>query len=118
MGSQGFAATTSEAQEAVRAVVREALDRSADWSALASAGLLALAVPEEHGGEGLGLPEVAVLLRETGARAVHLPVWETLCCGALTLAAHGTPAPRADLLPGVAAGRPAPARPSPGPPDG
>ena len=104
MGSQGYAATTSEAQEAVRAVVREALDRSADWSALASAGLLALAVPEEHGGEGLGLPEVAVLLRETGARAVHLPVWETLCCGALTLAAHGTDAQRADLLPGVAAG--------------
>nr|WP_246377878.1 acyl-CoA dehydrogenase [Nocardioides ginsengisegetis] len=80
------------------------MDRSADWSALASAGLLALAVPTEQGGEGLGLAEVAVLLRETGARAVHLPVWETLCCGALTLAAHGTPDQRAAWLPGVADG--------------
>ncbi|GAB3765941.1 hypothetical protein GCM10027600_15210 [Nocardioides ginsengisegetis] len=94
----------SESVEAVRRVVTDALDRSADWSALASAGLLALAVPTEQGGEGLGLAEVAVLLRETGARAVHLPVWETLCCGALTLAAHGTPDQRAAWLPGVADG--------------
>ncbi|MGZ6747444.1 MAG: acyl-CoA dehydrogenase [Nocardioides sp.] len=94
----------TEAAEAVRSVVTDALDRSADWSALAAAGLLALAVPEEHGGEGLGLTEVGVLLRETGARAVHLPVWETLCCGVLTLAAHGTPDQQSALLPGVATG--------------
>ena len=49
----------AEAREAVRAVIREALDREADWSALADAGLLSLAVPEAHGGEGLGLAEVA-----------------------------------------------------------
>ena len=45
--------------EAVRRVVTDALDRSADWPALAAAGLLALAVPTEQGGEGLGLAEVA-----------------------------------------------------------
>ncbi|GCD89316.1 acyl-CoA dehydrogenase [Nocardioides sp. LS1] len=95
---------SSESVQAVRSVVTDALDRSADWSALASAGLLALAVPAEQGGEGLGLAEVAVLLRETGARAMHLPVWETLCCGALTLASHGTPDQRAAWLPGVADG--------------
>jgi len=93
-----------EAREAVRSVVREALEREADWPALAAAGLLALAVPEEHGGEGLGLTEVAELLRETGARAAHLPVWETVCCGTLTLAAAGSPEQQARLLPGVAAG--------------
>ena len=38
-----------------------------------------------------------MLLRETGARAAHLPVFETLCCGALTLAAHGSEAQRALL---------------------
>ncbi|MBA8803697.1 hypothetical protein FB382_001988 [Nocardioides ginsengisegetis] len=102
--ASGVAVDPSESVEAVRRVVTDALDRSADWSALASAGLLALAVPTEQGGEGLGLAEVAVLLRETGARAVHLPVWETLCCGALTLAAHGTPDQRAAWLPGVADG--------------
>ncbi len=94
----------AEAREAVRAVIREALDREADWSALAEAGLLSLAVPEAYGGEGLGLGEVAELLRATGARAVHLPVWETLCCGALTLAKAGSDEQQKRLLPGIATG--------------
>jgi 3-oxo-4-pregnene-20-carboxyl-CoA dehydrogenase beta subunit len=98
----------SESIEAVRSVVTEVLNRAGeatdDWAALASAGLLALAVPEEYGGEGLGLDEVGVLLRETGARAVDLPVWETLCCGALPLAATGTEEQRRTWLPGVATG--------------
>src|SRR6478735_8938103 len=100
---------SAESVEAVRSVVREALDRSSDdtdatWTALAAAGLLSLPVPEAHGGEGLGLPEVAVLLREAGQRAVQLPVWETLCCGVLTLAAAGSEEQRASLLPGVVTG--------------
>ncbi len=98
----------SESIDAVRSVVTEVLNRSGDgpndWAALASAGLLALAVPEEYGGEGLGLDEVGVLLRETGARGVDLPVWETLCCGALVLAASGTDEQRRAWLPGVATG--------------
>lgn len=96
--------SASEELDAVRSVIREALERSADWPALAAAGMLGLPVPEAHGGEGLGLAEVGVLLRETAARAVHLPVWETLCCGALTLAAHGSEEQQAALLPGVATG--------------
>ncbi|MFL6002611.1 MAG: acyl-CoA dehydrogenase [Nocardioides sp.] len=94
----------AETQEAVRAVVQEALDRDADWPGLASAGLLSLPVPEEFGGEGLGLGEVAILLREVGSRAGELPVWETLCCGALTLAIAGSDGQRQRLLPGVASG--------------
>ncbi|MBB6626092.1 acyl-CoA dehydrogenase family protein [Nocardioides sp. KIGAM211] len=112
MGQDGYEvpdAEAAEATDAVRAVVTEALDRATDdldatWAALASAGLLALAVPQAQGGEGLGLGEVGVLLRETGARAVQLPVWETLCCGALVLAAAGTEAQRDAWLPGVADG--------------
>ncbi|HYG92066.1 MAG TPA: acyl-CoA dehydrogenase [Nocardioides sp.] len=92
---------------AVRSVVAEVLQReddASDWAAWAAAGLTSLPVPAEHGGEGLGLAEVAVLLRESGRRAARVPVWETLCCGALTLASHGTDAQRKELLPGVAAG--------------
>jgi 3-oxo-4-pregnene-20-carboxyl-CoA dehydrogenase beta subunit len=94
----------AETQAAVRDVVREALDRDADWAGLASAGLLSLPVPEEYGGEGLGLAEVAVLLHEVGSRAGALPVWETLCCGALVLAAAGSDDQQRRLLPGLAAG--------------
>ena len=94
----------AETQAAVTDVVRQALDRDAGWADLAAAGLLSLPVPEEHGGEGLGLPEVAVLLREVGRRSGVLPVWETLCCGALVLAAAGGDDQQGRLLPGVAAG--------------
>jgi alkylation response protein AidB-like acyl-CoA dehydrogenase len=104
-----LAPETAESVEAVRSVVREALDRAGEdtaqtWAAFAAAGLLSLPVPEAQGGEGLGLPEVAVLLRETGQRAVQLPVWETLCCGVLTLAAVGSEEQRAALLPDVVSG--------------
>lgn len=98
----------TEATEAVGSVVREVLERAGDdadqtWSALGAAGLLALPVPEDQGGEGLGLTEVAVLLKESGHRAIRLPVWETLCCGVLTIAAAGSAEQRA-LLSGVPEG--------------
>lgn len=105
-------AEATEALEAVRSVLVGTLDRAVrslaegervPWSALAEAGLLGLVVPVEHGGEGLGLDAAAVLLGETGSRAVQLPVLETLCCGVLTLASHGSPQQQA-LLPGVITG--------------
>ncbi|MGA8258153.1 MAG: acyl-CoA dehydrogenase [Nocardioides sp.] len=104
MSIDGFTPPDQESVDAVRSVITEALDRDADWKALAGAGLLGLPVPEAYGGEGLGLTEVGVLLRETGARVRHLPVWETLCCGVLTLAACGSDEQQAALLPGVATG--------------
>jgi alkylation response protein AidB-like acyl-CoA dehydrogenase len=94
----------AESLDAVRSVLADVLDREGGWAELAEAGLLGLAVPESYGGEGLGLPEVAVLLRETGARARHLPVWETLCCGALVLAEAGSDEQKQALLPGVVRG--------------
>ncbi len=95
----------TETQEAVRDVAAELLGReSADWPDLAEAGMLALPVPTQQGGEGLGLAEVGVLLRELGHQASLLPVWETLVCGVLPVAAAGTPEQRARLLTGVAAG--------------
>jgi 3-oxo-4-pregnene-20-carboxyl-CoA dehydrogenase beta subunit len=96
-----------ETLDAVRSVVAEVLAREpdrSDWSAWASAGLTALPVPEDQGGEGFGPAEIAVLLRETGRHAVRVPVWETLAVGALTLADHGTPEQQGALLPGVASG--------------
>ncbi|MBZ5733435.1 acyl-CoA dehydrogenase [Nocardioides sp. TRM66260-LWL] len=97
-------AAHAESVADVRAVVAEALAREVDWAGLAAAGLLSLPVPVDHGGEGFGLIETAVLLRELGARAVHLPVWEALACAVPTLAAHGTPEQQARWLPGIATG--------------
>ena len=74
------------------------------WTALADAGLLAIAVPEEHGGSGLGLAELCLVLEQQGRRVAPVPVWPTLVLGALPLAELGTAEQQARWLPGVAAG--------------
>jgi alkylation response protein AidB-like acyl-CoA dehydrogenase len=89
----------------VRSVIGDVLDRGdGSWRALQESGLLALVAPKEHGGEGLGMAEVAVLLHEVGRRAADLPVWETVACGLLPLVRSGSDALQADLVPQVLAG--------------
>ncbi|GAB3007035.1 acyl-CoA/acyl-ACP dehydrogenase [Amycolatopsis acidiphila] len=73
------------------------------WRALGKAGLLALALPPELGGDGLGPAEVAVLLTELGRAAAPVPAL-TLACGLLPLEFLGTPDQRATLLPEIATG--------------
>ena len=67
------------------------------WQALADAGMLGLVVPEEHGGAGLGLAALAVLLEEQGRTVAPVPLWSA-AVAALALRS------RADLLPGIADG--------------
>ncbi|HET6153545.1 MAG TPA: acyl-CoA dehydrogenase [Marmoricola sp.] len=93
-------------REEIRSVVADVLDKGgASWEACAEAGLLGLAAPEEHGGEGLGLAEIGVLLQEVGRRAVDLPVWETLACGLLTLNAAASADVAAQYIPDIVAGK-------------
>ena len=93
--------------EGLRAMEREldglGFDRSL-WSTLADAGLLGVPVPEEHGGLGLGLVELTLLLEEVGRNVAPVPVLACLVYGALPVAHFGTDAQRAALLPGVADG--------------
>ena len=73
------------------------------WSELGKAGLLGIAVPEEHGGLGLGLIELALVCEEHGRTLAQLPLAWT-GTAALTLAAHGSSEQQARWLPGVATG--------------
>lgn len=75
------------------------------WIQLADAGLLGIALPEEHGGGGLSFLELHLLLEQVGKAAAPLPAWETLVLGAAPIAMFGDADLRAELLPGVAAGR-------------
>ena len=81
----------------------ERVDRDL-WRALADAGLLAIAVPEEHGGSGLGLIELCLLLEQQGRRVAPVPLWPTLVLGALPIAELGSPEQRRAWLPGVVSG--------------
>ncbi len=103
LGAQIFEghATPERVKEVERS--EERVDREL-WRALADAGLLAIAVPEEHGGSGLGLAEVCLLLEQQGRRVAPVPLWPTLVLGALAIAELGSPEQQRAWLPGVATG--------------
>ncbi|HKA92260.1 MAG TPA: acyl-CoA dehydrogenase family protein [Acidimicrobiia bacterium] len=103
LAAQVFAghATTERVKQVEASETR--VDREL-WRALADAGLLAIALPEEHGGSGLGLIELCLLLEEQGRRVAPVPLWPTVVLGALPLAELGTPEQQRRWLPGVASG--------------
>lgn len=74
------------------------------WRALAAQGLLGVAVAPEHGGSGLGLIELGILLTEVGRATAPVPAWAVLATGALPLQRFGSAALRGHLLPGVTSG--------------
>ena len=74
------------------------------WKELARSGLLALALPPELGGDGLGVLDTAALLAEIGRRAAPVPALATLMTGVLPVARWGDGEPRRALLTGAAAG--------------
>jgi acyl-CoA dehydrogenase len=78
------------------------------WAELGAGGWLGLAVPEEYGGAGLGLLELAVAQEElsasgAGSAGAFLYLL-TPGFGGVTLTRHGTDEQRRELLPGIAAG--------------
>jgi len=79
------------------------------WAELAKGGWLGLAVPQEYGGAGQGLLELAVAaetLAASGAGAGASFIYLlTPGFGALTISRHGTAEQRRELLPRLAAGQ-------------
>ncbi|NNH73462.1 acyl-CoA/acyl-ACP dehydrogenase [Nocardia uniformis] len=102
--------TRDESQDAVAEVVVSLLERESErdiglWPKLVDSGLLAVALPEEFGGDGMGLLEVSALLTELATDAVQVPALTTLGFGVLPLIAAGTPdAVGEQVFPAVAAG--------------
>jgi alkylation response protein AidB-like acyl-CoA dehydrogenase len=94
---------TPEALRAVEDSQEAGFDRRL-WGRLADAGLLGVCIPEEHGGLGLGLVELAVLLEEAGRTVAPVPLLAGLALGALTVVRHGSAQQQSALLPGIAAG--------------
>jgi len=113
----------SEDQELLRAAGRDFLAREcpmayvrrmmedtrgfddAQWGKMAELGWLGLAVPEAHGGAGLGFVDLVVLLEEMGRVVLPGPFFSTAVVAAPTLADAASPALQAEWLPKVAAGR-------------
>ncbi|QIK76655.1 acyl-CoA dehydrogenase family protein [Nocardioides piscis] len=73
------------------------------WGSLGEAGLLGLALPEEHGGAGLGLIEACRVLVEVGRRVAPLPLATHLAASRL-IAELGSPGQQEQFLPWAATG--------------
>ena len=81
--------------------VKDGLDAEA-WSTFAELGWLSILVPEELGGLGGSMADVAVLASALGSRCVTEPFVSSAVIGATILA--GADTPPADLIEGIVAG--------------
>jgi alkylation response protein AidB-like acyl-CoA dehydrogenase len=88
---------------AERRVSARTADHREFWDDLAAQGLLGLHLPEEHGGQGFGSPELAVALEVLGERCAPGPYLPTVIASAV-IAGAGTENLRAELLPLLADG--------------
>ncbi|MFJ8132472.1 acyl-CoA dehydrogenase family protein [Streptomyces hydrogenans] len=113
----------TEEQREIRRTLRELLDQHtgppaarpatpapegydpALWARMSGElGLARLALPEEYGGAGRGTPELALACEEAGRALAASPLLATSVLTAPLVAALGTPAQRAALLPRIADG--------------
>lgn len=90
--------------EAVRRLSKDPVGHDpALWKDIANLGWTGLIVPEEYGGAGLGMLHEALLLEETGRRALPSPLLATTFA-AIAVMRAGSPAQRENLLPAIASG--------------
>ncbi len=73
------------------------------WTELAGLGWPGIAVGEDHGGQGLGIVELAALLEELGYACATVPYLGTVCA-ALAIEHAGTDEQRSAWLPRLATG--------------
>ncbi|HEY8612560.1 MAG TPA: acyl-CoA dehydrogenase family protein, partial [Roseomonas sp.] len=88
----------------VRAMEADPLGYSPDlWRKAAELGWQGISLPEAHGGSGLPLVYLGLILQEVGRAVAPLPLHST-SVAALTIAESGTQAQCEAVLPGVVAG--------------
>ena len=74
------------------------------WTAVAEMGWLGTAIPEEHGGLGLGHVELCAIAEELGRVVAPIPFASTVYFFAEAVMLAGSEAQKADLLPKVSSG--------------
>jgi alkylation response protein AidB-like acyl-CoA dehydrogenase len=81
----------------------QGIDRAL-WATLADAHLLGVAIPEAHGGSGLGFLALCLLFAELGRAVAPVPALPALALAAPALAELGSEGQRARWLPALARG--------------
>ncbi|HEV7256626.1 MAG TPA: acyl-CoA dehydrogenase family protein [Bosea sp. (in: a-proteobacteria)] len=82
---------------------------SAIWQEICDAGLCGIAIPEEYGGAGLGMTEVAMAIEALCAAGGGSTLSQMFMCnpvfGGVTISNFGTEAMKHELLPALVAGQ-------------
>ena len=91
--------------KAVRRILdgEDAFDRDL-WRRIAEMGWLGAAVPEVHGGAGLGHEGLCVLAEELGRVLAPVPFASSVYLATEAIVAHGSDAQKTRLLPALATG--------------
>jgi alkylation response protein AidB-like acyl-CoA dehydrogenase len=74
------------------------------WKEIAALGFAGAAVPEAHGGSGMGWRSLGLVLEAAGRTLVASPLLQSALVGVAALEALGSDAQRAAWLPAIAAG--------------
>lgn len=89
--------------ERVRELAESGAYDEAAWAEMAELGWAGIFVSEEHGGQGLGVVELVILMEELGYALAPTPFFSNAAAG-LMLGAAGSDDQRRRWLPGIAAG--------------
>src|SRR5690606_10263898 len=89
--------------------LRTLIDSDAEWDeplwrALAEMGFLGAAIPEEHGGLGLGALDLGVIMEALGGANAAVPFMSSIILGAEAIRLAGSDAQKAAWLPKLASG--------------
>ena len=89
----------------VRAMERDERGYSADlWERMAALGWMGLPFPEQYGGSGGSLTDLAVLLEEFGRALVPGPFFNSVAIAGLTILDAGSDRQKSEILPRIADG--------------
>jgi alkylation response protein AidB-like acyl-CoA dehydrogenase len=101
--ARAFFAENATSERTRKAMAGDGIDREL-WRAFCSElGLAGVALPEAHGGSGLGLVEFALVAEAAGAQVAAMPLLG-LATTAHAIAAGGSEAQKAEWLPKLASG--------------
>lgn len=100
---RGFFAEQATSERTRVAMAADGIDRALWTSLCGELGLGGIALPEAHGGSGLGMVEFAILAEAAGAQVAAIPLL-SLAMPARAIAAGGSEAQRAEWLSRLAAG--------------
>lgn len=90
----------------VRRMMEDQIGYSEDqWRKMADLGWMGLIIPEEHGGTGLGMVDLVVVLEEMGRVVFPGPYFATVVLGTLPILYAGSPEQTGCYLPQIASGQ-------------